>query len=393
MKFSKKNYLNKITFKLANLLVIVLVFSLFSCSNDDSDDSETPEDVSATDFTTTIEENPTDGFIIGTLQATAGEGSLTYSLTSQTPNNALSINPTTGELSVANNALFDYEVNPVIEATATVSDDLSTTTATVTVNLTNIKDLIFVHTATTTNSTANVTYLDHPDLNNNPDAKIVFNHFWNNGIYNDKATGLWYDGSSWTIYNEDTTEMTEGSSYNVYIAKEGELITHIANVANQGSSDSYSVIDHPQLNGNPNAIVVISTIYNPNNVYNNNNYSVWYSDTSQRWIIFNESLGAIPLNSAFNVLIQGDTVESFKHQATTANITGNYTVIEHPSLDNNPNAKFVFTHNWGQTGDSSNVVLDKTLSLWYTGSYWSIYTEDLSAMPENILFDIVITED
>ena len=93
------------------------------------------------------------------------------------------------------------------------------------------------------------------------------------------------------------------------------------------------------------------------------------------------------------MLIQGDTVESFKHQANTANITSNYTVIEHPSLDNNPNAKFVFTHNWGQTGDSSNVVLDKTLSLWYTGSHWSIYTEDLSAMPENISFDIVITED
>ncbi|WP_298550293.1 cadherin repeat domain-containing protein [uncultured Algibacter sp.] len=380
----------KTTFRLSHLLTIILLIFVFACSSDDA--PSTPNNVSASNFSTTIEENPTTGLVLGALQATAGQGSLSYSLTSQTPNGALSINSATGELTIANNALFDFETNPIVQAIVTVTDDTSTTTATATVNLTNIKDLIYIHTATAENSSGNITYLDHPDLNGNPDAKIVFCHNWNGGTYNDKVTGLWYNGANWSVFNEDTTSIVEGSTYNIYIAKDGELITHIATAANQGSSNSYTVLDHPLLNDNPNANVILSTYYNPNSVYNIHNYSIWYDDSTQRWIIFTENLGELPLNSAFNVLIQGDTVETFKHQATAANISGNYTIIDHPSLNNNADATFVFTHNWGSPGDAANVVLDKTLSIWYTGVNWAIYTEDQSAMPLNITFDIVVTE-
>jgi len=380
------------TLKFNKLFTVICILSVFACSKDDNTDPPPPPNsISASNFTASIEENPTAGFVLGTVQATAGQGTLNYSITSQTPNGALAINGTTGELSIANNALFDYETNPTIQATVSVSDDTDTATAMATINLTNIKDLIYVHTATAANSNGNVTYLDHPDLNNNPDAKIVFSHNWNDGTYNDKVTGLWYDGGNWTIFNEDITNIIEGSTYNVYIAKEGELITHLATAANQGSLDSYTVLDHPLLNGNADANIVLSNYWNPNSVYNSNNYSVWYDGAN--WIIFSENLLAIPLNAAFNVLIQGDTVESFKHQATAANISSNYTVIDHPSLNNNLDAKFVFTHNWGSSGESSNVVLDKTLSVWYTGTNWAIYTEDQTNMPQNILFDIVVTED
>jgi len=383
-----------ITFKFNKLFAVICILTVFGCSKDDNTDPPPPaSSISASNFTASIEENPTAGFVLGTVQATAGQGVLNYSITSQTPNGALAINATTGELSIANNDLFDYETNSIIEATVSVADDAGTATALATINLTNIKDLIYVHTATAANTIAQVTTIDHPDLNGNPDAKIVFSHNWNDGTYNDNVTGIYYDGANWAIFNEDISNIVEGSTYNVYIAKDdAELITHVATAANQGSLASYTVLDHPLLNGNPNANIVLSNNWSPNQVYNTKNYGVWYDESPQRWIIFDEAIGTIPTNAAFNVLIQGDTVTSFKHQATAANIDLNYTIIDHPSLNNNPNATFVFSHNWGLQGDITNVVLDKKLSLWYTGTNWSIYTEDQTNLPENISFDIVVTE-
>jgi len=119
--------------KFANLLLLILLLTTFSCSKDD--------EVKVTilqDLEVTIDENPADGQVIGTVQDD-GSGTLTFSITSQTPAGALSIGSGTGELTVADASLFDFETNPVI--TATVSAEGAENTATVTVNLTNINEI------------------------------------------------------------------------------------------------------------------------------------------------------------------------------------------------------------------------------------------------------------
>ncbi|MBU2937918.1 cadherin repeat domain-containing protein [Lacinutrix sp. C3R15] len=381
----------KTTLKISCCFILIFLLT-FSCSSDDDGDTSPPANVSASDFTNSIAENSENGTIIGNVQATAGQGDLNYVISTQTPNGALSINPSTGELSVANSTLFDFETNPSITASVTVSDDLSSATSSVTVNVSDVKDVIYKHTASVGNTEGEDTFIDHPYLNANPNAKIAISHNWNDGTYNNKTTGVWYNPveMKWAIFNEDTTPMLEGSTFNVYIAMDGELITHIATEANQGTNSSYTIIDHPLANGNPNQKLIVTTTWDPNSVYNPKNYGVWYDGTN--WNIYTEGASDIPNNAAFNVLIKGDAAEEFSHQATAANISGNYTIIDHASLNNNPDAKFVFTHNWGAEGDSRNVVLDKTLSLWYTGTNWSIYTEDLSVIPEDISFDIVVTD-
>ena len=44
---------------------------------------------------------------------------------------------------------------------------------------------------------------------------------WNppgqSGVYNDHATGVWYNGSQWAIYNQDLAAMPPGASFNVLI--------------------------------------------------------------------------------------------------------------------------------------------------------------------------------
>ncbi len=119
------------------------------------------------------------------------------------------------------------------------------------------QDKIYVHTATVENTTNDITYINHPDLNGNPNAGIVYSHVWNpneeSGVYNDNFTTLFYSTieNKWTIATEDFSDIVIGSHYNVYIAaNESSVITHIASPANIGQYGDYTtVIDDPLLNG------------------------------------------------------------------------------------------------------------------------------------------------
>ena len=257
----------------------------------------------------------------------------------------------------------------------------------------------FIHTAETGNISVDATFIDHPDLNNNPNAKLLITHVWNpggeGGVLNQKRTGVFYsDGAQqWGIYNEDASSMMEGTSYNVYYTEGSEIYLHIADAANQGTFDDYTVLNHPDLNNNPDANIILTTYYNPNALRNDHNYGVWYDENDGRWIIYIEDLTSIPLDSAFFVGIGGGAGVSVKHTATAANVLLNYTVIDHPMLNGNPNAIFNITHNWGISGDTSNIILDKTMGVWYTGTNWAIYNEDQSNMPEDIEFDLFIFDE
>lgn len=97
-------------------------------------------ELSVQNFTTTIDENPASGAIIGAVQAT-GDGTLTYSITTQTPTGALNIDANNGQFTIANATLFDYEINPTITANILVDNNGTTDTITATINLNNINEL------------------------------------------------------------------------------------------------------------------------------------------------------------------------------------------------------------------------------------------------------------
>ena len=99
----------------------LLVFSfliLFSCNKND----EIITTITASDFTVMMNENPSSQEIIGKIDATTNQGSLKFEITSQNINGALGINSSTGEIFVANPALFDYETNPLISGVAKISN-------------------------------------------------------------------------------------------------------------------------------------------------------------------------------------------------------------------------------------------------------------------------------
>jgi len=128
-------------FKIKNLLFLITILSIVSCSKDDDAGVPPVNQISVENLAVAVDENPTNGDVVGTVQATQtiGGAILSYSITSQTPSGALEIDATTGELTVLDNGLFDFETNPTITANISVTGVANS--ATVSVNLNDLNEV------------------------------------------------------------------------------------------------------------------------------------------------------------------------------------------------------------------------------------------------------------
>src|SRR5690606_18760009 len=104
-----------------------------SCSNSTEEINETT--VTISDITITINENPSNNQLLGTVEATTNQGNLTFSITEQSPNDALVINPSTGEIRVLDQTLFDFDTNPIIIGVIKAENGEVFDTANITINL------------------------------------------------------------------------------------------------------------------------------------------------------------------------------------------------------------------------------------------------------------------
>jgi len=123
-------------YKLIPLFVLLLV-SISSC---EKEPEETPITITLEAFSVTVDENIAVGTSLGSINGSTNNGSLRYSLTTQTPSMALSINPTSGELTVQTESAFNFEQNPVITASVQAENQNVTETATITVNLNDVDE-------------------------------------------------------------------------------------------------------------------------------------------------------------------------------------------------------------------------------------------------------------
>lgn len=264
------------------------------------------------------------------------------------------------------------------------------------------QDKIYLHTATVANSWDYVTYLDHPDLNGNPDAVFMFNHCWGpSGFYNNKAQGIFYTGAEWAIFNEDLTNMQEGASFNIYIPNNPDAIfNHYAFPGNQGSFSNTTVIDHPDFNGeNPGPFAVANSIINIGGTYSDKPFSFYYDNALDKRGIYINDMSAMQEGFQYRIMNFNDTegAAAYRHEVITGvNVSENYTYLDNPNLNGKPDARFVFSQYWGVNGPSSQVEINSQLGAWYSSGegVWTIYLEDDTLdMPEGAVFDIIIIPD
>ncbi|MEM1002866.1 MAG: cadherin repeat domain-containing protein [Bacteroidota bacterium] len=125
----------KTNFKLFFALLPFLSM-IIACSEEDSD-SFMP---STSDINVTIDENPNSGESIGTV-ATNLTGTLVYSISSQSAENAFSINSSTGEVRIDDASKFNFEDMMTLEAIVSVTNSEQNANSTVTVSLNDIDDI------------------------------------------------------------------------------------------------------------------------------------------------------------------------------------------------------------------------------------------------------------
>jgi len=82
-------------------------------------------------------------------------------------------------------------------------------------------EAVFVHEATPENILENITYVDHPVANDDPDAVLHVTQSWNSEgggeTYNEHPIAVWYDPDAgrWSIVNLDFAAIPEGADFNV----------------------------------------------------------------------------------------------------------------------------------------------------------------------------------
>lgn len=121
-------------------------------------DETAPVTVVADDFTGEIAENPQIDTSLGIVNASASDGgTIAYSLTAQSVSGALAIDAITGELTVADSAAFDFEINTSLTATYTAISGSISEEGAIVITITDVEDTGFVTTWETTSANESIT--------------------------------------------------------------------------------------------------------------------------------------------------------------------------------------------------------------------------------------------
>lgn len=196
---------------------------------------------------------------------------------------------------------------------------------------------------------------------------------------------------SWSVFNQDMAPLPIGACFNVFISRP-ETLRFVHRCTPDSLSGHCTFVEHGWLQGNPNWLLFVTQNWNPGgqgNTYNSHPFGVWYD--GNRWSIFNQDIQALPQNAAFNIWALERGERAFVHTAQPANIAGNYTLIDHPLTNDNPNAMLLITPNWNPGGQGGTYNNHNT-GVWYTGSRWSIYNESMAPMPPNAAFNVYVLQ-
>ncbi|MFN2291481.1 MAG: hypothetical protein ACK2UC_09860 [Anaerolineae bacterium] len=261
---------------------------------------------------------------------------------------------------------------------------------------------VFVHTATAGNTNSHWTYLDHPQVNNHPDALLFVTQNWNpggvGGTYNDHPVGVWYDDTEgkWAVFNQDLIDMPEGAAFNVLVAgAEAEAFVHDATAGNIISGST--LVDYGPTNGDTHALLFVTQNWNPGGgggVYNAHSVATSYNPLYDQWSMGNLEPGmTVPMTegAAFNVLVVHTQEPFFTHVATAGNSSGNSTYVDQPYLNGEPNAVALVTQNWNP-GGQGGTYNDRPVGVWYDGlaEAWAVFNQDAGNMPDGAAFNLLV---
>lgn len=191
-----------------------------------------------------------------------------------------------------------------------------------------------------------------------------------------------------------------------FYANAQAVFRHVTAASN--TTAHITTLDHPQLNGNPNAMVFVTTNWGTGGVGADygNNVGVLYNGT--RWTIFNQNINlAMPAGITFNVMtVPQGTPGVFRHTVTAATKEANGFIngsqISHPSLDGKDGVIVMVTQCWTGTYNDNPIQIGNRGGCGLGGTVkWTIANGSAKAdgsdysnfpMPVGASFNIMVIE-
>lgn len=194
----------------------------------------------------------------------------------------------------------------------------------------------------------------------------------------------------------------------VFTGKAQTAYQHTATPAN--SSGNATVLDHPLLNGNADAIIFILPVWErTTESYTCGNFAqnvgVKYNEGTKKWAIVNQNLTQsilpnppMPPKQAFNVLVMpNETANCFSVVCDNTNQSadGHGLMIDHLASNNQPNALLLVTQNYQTTYNNNSQIV------YYSNGKWSIANDNYffpicegnkSVMPIGAKFNVLVMQ-
>ncbi len=187
---------------------------------------------------------------------------------------------------------------------------------------------------------SNTILLDHPYLNNNPNALIAVSQ----AGWEDPFSINVYYSVVWRLGNNSAAAIPDTATFWILVFDEDSGLRHTTDAGNV--SFNYTIIDDPRLNGNPSAnpIVTRETTNGPAISFP---IGMWYNGLISRWTVFFQDTNEVmPENASFSIFIPQGQDWAFTHTATAGNINSNYTVLDNPDVDQADPHRIFTTQRW-----------------------------------------------
>jgi hypothetical protein len=250
---------------------------------------------------------------------------------------------------------------------------------------------VFVHKASTSNTSGYQTWLNNSSLNNKPNVILQVTQNFNpggvGGTYNPHPISVKYGEGKWIIQNNDLADIPIGAAFNVEVLSAGSrAFIHHANPATN-IFGNYTIIDKSTTNNSPKAYVHVIGL----ELYGRNPIGVWY--TGSKWSIFNQD--QMPMDPGVNGAYYHVKALSSSHSssfvAKAPNNTGYSFYLNDSRINGRPNAILQVTPNWNP-GGSGGVYNNDNIGVWYDNGArkWSIFNQNFVSMQSGAAFNVTI---
>lgn len=199
----------------------------------------------------------------------------------------------------------------------------------------------------------------------------ALNRFINPFVTNPRATGVFFNGLVWNVFNQDHSAMSSTLAYNVFHPlPSSDSTMHTVTTTIPGFPNA-SVLPSPDAGH----IVLAEQNWNGSGapgVYNNNPIAVGSSGGEA--FVHNANGVALPAGAKFNVYSQPPTPNVFRVDKQAGDpLTNEALLLRHPLLDGNPCARFAAVlSNVSPASDAAGAIFDLVYST--SDGHWRIFS-------------------